>query len=252
MRDRKARAYAYYAYSDAFRASGPAQPFPYSQLDAYLKASPRQRASMAAGGAAPTPTKAQVAGSPPPPVDTGPNAPGMGVSDQTDLNSGKVLYPNRSGPAVPPARPTAGDALPGLVVTYNAPKTLPLDLATDFRLFIAPAKTVDDANFRGAPGAVTSHPLAPVKIVRAVLSGPRQVGWVDIDDSKTTPCQTMDPDNKAEWDWFVTPRTTHHLVLTVKLYSVTSCDEAAPTPRLVDNFDIPVTASLWEMVVHFA
>jgi hypothetical protein len=156
-----------------------------------------------------------------------------------------------------PAAPTQGGATPapnalaGLQVSYNAPKTLPLSAKTDFRLIIASARPVTSADLTGAPGEVKNRAIKPgVRIVKAVMRGPS--GWVDIDASGSPACQEVTQDANPTWDWFVTPRTTQPLNLSVELDEVASCDQAAPVVDRIDNFSIPVTANLWQLIAYYA
>ena len=94
------------------KASGsPKQPIPYSQLDAYLKASPKTRASKDWwSGSASTGTSADTsatlpAASPPPVADTAVNPPAASTTMPSDSGA--------SMPATPPTLPEGSNPEPG-------------------------------------------------------------------------------------------------------------------------------------------
>jgi hypothetical protein len=214
----------------AFHAAGPTHS--YGQME------------MGPAAAAPPPFK------PPPlsaPVQASPTDAGPADTPQSHFNAHgvRIVKPATTGPASTPT------ALAGLPVAYNAPSTLPLGVKTDFRLVIGSSHAPTDADFADVPGKPKSHLISPgVKIVKAVMTGP--AGWVDIDASGSPACQQVTTDANPTWDWFVTPRTTHQLNLSVEIDEVSSCDQAAPVVDRVDNFSIPVSADLWQLIVLYS
>lgn len=101
--------------SGAMSYAAPSQPIPYGQLDAYLKASPKQRTAMMSGGAMAT------AGA----MAETPATPMPAASSQPAVNAPAAMAPAASMAPMPPAKPEM--AMPA---TPAAPVTPPDAAAT--------------------------------------------------------------------------------------------------------------------------
>jgi len=164
--------------------------------------------------------------------------------------------PESSQPPNPPSAALsgcrAGDGLPGLPACYNAPATIPLYRETRFTLIIASNHIPSAAEFNGAPGPVLqrNEPINVGSLVKAELWGPS--GQVAIDSSQTDLCQEVTSASNAEWDWYVSPKTSQPVQLQVTLYQVSGCGTVGVQSRKVDHFVIPVTGSIFSWVRYYA